>query len=136
MLNSSVFFMKIIYCFEVHVNFAYFVTSMVQADNFLQIFHLILGYAFMYRVHLITKIWFLHDSLLSLESLSYFSRSNELVLCVDQLRHLWYDIFHGFAKDGVLAEDIFWDDVETLLDDYESEHASPSEDVFTRLAIF
>ena len=27
----------------------------------------------------------------------------------------------------------FWDDVESLLDDYESEHASSSEDVFTRL---
>jgi signal peptidase complex subunit 2 len=29
--------------------------------------------------------------------------------------------FHRFTKDGVLAEGIFWDDVENLLDDYESE---------------
>lgn len=26
-----------------------------------------------------------------------------------------------FTKDGVLAEDIFWDDVESLLDTYENE---------------
>ena len=48
--------------------------------------------------------------------------SDELVLHV----HNW-DIndmvvsFHRFTKDGVLAEGIFWDDVENLLDDYESE---------------